>query len=152
MLLRVVTHLQKLKQTQTEVKKYYILPSPNRKSLHTCTCTCSFMCTSINVNHSCIVQFCTNQYFDPSSKRPIEKFLCKRIGNRWPHIFLYMSLKASFIVHVLVDLNEFPPIFQKVQHSHSRHQKTTSNLLRINLKGKLRFNNSWPLGAMHVKM
>ena len=27
---------------------------------------------------------------------------------------------------VLVDLNEFPLIFQKVQHSHSRNQKTTS--------------------------
>ena len=27
---------------------------------------------------------------------------------------------------VLVDLNEFSSIFQKVQHSHSRHQKTTS--------------------------
>ena len=41
---------------------------------------------------------------------------------------------------------------QKVQHSHSRHQKTTSNLLRINLKGRLRFNNySWPpKGAMYM--
>ena len=34
--------------------------------------------------------------------------------------------------------NEFPLIFQKVQHSHFRHQKTTSNLLRINLKGILK--------------
>ena len=41
---------------------------------------------------------------------------------------------------VLVDLNEFPSIFQKVQHSHSRHQKTTSTLLRINLKGKLKLH------------
>ena len=32
---------------------------------------------------------------------------------------------------VLVDLNEFPSIFEKVQHSHARHHKTTSNLLRI---------------------
>ena len=32
---------------------------------------------------------------------------------------------------VLVDLNEFSSIFWKVQHSHSRYQKTTSNLLRI---------------------
>ena len=42
-----------------------------------------------------------------------------------------------------------------MQHSHSRHQKTTSNLLRINLKGKLRFINEWPLEVatmqwMHV--
>ena len=46
-------------------------------------------------------------------------------------------------------LNEFPSIFQKVQHSYSRHQKTTSNLRRVNLKGILKFNEIWPLeGAM----
>ena len=40
-----------------------------------------------------------------------------------------------------------------MQHSHSRHQKTTSNLLRINLKGKLRFSNGWPLeGAMYINL
>ena len=33
-----------------------------------------------------------------------------------------------------------------LQHSlYSRHQKTTSNLLRINLKGILKFNEMWPL-------
>ena len=54
---------------------------------------------------------------------------------------------------VLVDLSEFPSIFQKVQHSHSRHHKTTSNPLRINLKDKLRFNHSWPLGGiMYITM
>ena len=54
---------------------------------------------------------------------------------------------------VLVDLNEFSTILQKVQHSHCRHQKTTSNLLRIHLKGKSRFINSWPLeGAMYVNL
>ena len=64
-------------------------------------------------------------------------------------IFLYMKKQSHSIV--LVDLNEFSPIFQKVQHSHSRHQKTTSNLLEINLKGKLRLNNSWPLeGARSI--
>ena len=31
---------------------------------------------------------------------------------------------------VLVDLTEFSSIFWKVQHFHSRHQKTTSNLLK----------------------
>ena len=45
-----------------------------------------------------------------------------------------------------MDLNEFPSIYQKVL-------QTSSNLLRINLKGKLfkkRFNHSWPLeGAIH---
>ena len=52
---------------------------------------------------------------------------------------------------VLVDLNEFPSFFQKVWHSHSRHQKTTSNLLRINLNDILKFNEIWPLeGAMYV--
>ena len=54
---------------------------------------------------------------------------------------------------VLVDLNEFPSIFQKVKHSHSRHQKITSNLLRINLKGILKFNKIWPLeGAMYIPL
>ena len=54
---------------------------------------------------------------------------------------------------VLVDLTEFPPIFQKVQCFPSRHQKTTSNLFRINVIGKLRFHNSWPLeGAMYITM
>ena len=53
---------------------------------------------------------------------------------------------------VLVDLNEFPPLFQKVQHSNSRHQKTTSNL-RINLKVILKFNEIWPLeGAMDITL
>ena len=52
-----------------------------------------------------------------------------------------------------MDLNEFPSIFQKVQHSHSRQQETTSNLLRIYLNCKLRFNNSWPLeGAMNITL
>ena len=52
---------------------------------------------------------------------------------------------------VLVNLNEFPSIFQTVQHSHSRYQETTSNLPRINLKGKFRFNSSRPLeGAMYI--
>ena len=41
-------------------------------------------------------------------------------------------------------MNEFPLIFQKVQHSHFRHQKGTSSLLRINLKGILKFNEIWP--------
>ena len=39
---------------------------------------------------------------------------------------------------VLVDLNEVPSVFQTVQHSHSRHQKTISNFLRINLIGNLK--------------
>ena len=54
-----------------------------------------------------------------------------------------------------MDLNEFPSIFQKVQHSHSRHQKTTSNLLSINLKCILMFNeiHVWPLeGAMYITL
>ena len=34
-----------------------------------------------------------------------------------------------------------------------RHQKTTSNLLRINLKGILMFNEIWPLaGAMYITL
>ena len=54
---------------------------------------------------------------------------------------------------VLVDLNEFPSIFQKVPHSHSRQQKTTSNLLRINLRGILKFNEIWPQeGALYITL
>ena len=54
---------------------------------------------------------------------------------------------------VLVDLNECPSIFQKVQQSHSRHQKTTSNFLRINLKGILKFNEIWSIeGAMYITL
>ena len=44
-----------------------------------------------------------------------------------------------FLIIALVDLNEFPLIFQKVQHAHFR-KKIPSNFLRINLKGKLMFN------------
>ena len=33
---------------------------------------------------------------------------------------------------VLVDLNEFPSIFQKVQHCHSRHQKQPQTSLKSN--------------------
>ena len=40
-----------------------------------------------------------------------------------------------------------------MQHSHSRHQKTTSNLLRISLKDILKFNEIWPLeGAMYITL
>ena len=63
-------------------------------------------------------------------------------------ILCFQSLKPGI---VLVVVGEFPSIFQKVQHSHSRHQKTTSNLLRINLKGILKFNDIWPPeGAMYI--
>ena len=52
---------------------------------------------------------------------------------------------------VLVDLNDFSSISSKVQHSHSRHYKTTSNLITLNSKDKLKCNNSWPLeGAMYI--
>ena len=43
------------------------------------------------------------------------------------------------------------PVILKVQHSHSRPQKATTDLLIINLKGKLWFNKIWPLeGAMYT--
>ena len=42
---------------------------------------------------------------------------------------------------VLVEFNDFSSIFLKVHHSHSRHQKTTSVLLRIILKGGLKVSN-----------
>ena len=40
-----------------------------------------------------------------------------------------------------------------MKHSHSRHQKTTSNLLRIHVKGKCRFSiGSPPEGAMYINL
>ena len=53
---------------------------------------------------------------------------------------------------VLVDLNEFPWTFQKKNAAFSlQTSENTLNLLRINLKDKLRFNHSWPLeGAMYI--
>ena len=52
----------------------------------------------------------------------------------------------------MVDLNEFSSIFWKVQHSHSR-QQTTSNLLRITLKSRLRINNEQSLeGALYINL
>ena len=56
---------------------------------------------------------------------------------------------------VLVNLKHFfpPSIFWKMQHSHSRYQRTTSNLIRINLKSTLRFSNQWPLeGVMYINL
>ena len=52
----------------------------------------------------------------------------------------------------LNDLNEFSSIFQRLQqYSHSRHQKTTSNILRIHSKAKIWFGNGSPLeGAMYI--
>ena len=52
---------------------------------------------------------------------------------------------------VLVDLNEFSSIFSKVQQPHSKLQKTTSNVLRITLMGRLRVSNEWLLeGALYI--
>ena len=51
----------------------------------------------------------------------------------------------------LMDLNK--SIFWKVQHSHSRHKKRTSNLLRIILKGRLRPSNAWSLeSALYINL
>ena len=79
-----------------------------------------------------------------------------------PLISFQRDLKPEYSI---VDLKEFSSIFKKVQHSHSRHQNfshpshpdacrpvglsvdhnhhknTTSNLLRIHLKGKLMVGN-----------
>ena len=53
-----------------------------------------------------------------------------KLAKRWK--ISSTAFTPKFKAIVLVDLNEFPSIFQKVQHSHSRDQKTTSNLLIIN--------------------
>ena len=54
---------------------------------------------------------------------------------------------------VLVDLNKVSSIIWKVQQSHSRCQKTTSNLLGITLKGRLRVSNEQSSeGAMYINI
>ena len=66
-------------------------------------------------------------------------------GTCMTHIYV----KVMYVV--LVNLNEFSAISWKVQHSHSR--QTTSNLLRIALKGKLRVSKQWsPEGAMYINL
>ena len=53
----------------------------------------------------------------------------------------------------MVDLNEFSSIFWKVQHSHSRHQKITSTLLRITFKDRPRVSNERSLeGALYTNL
>ena len=70
----------------------------------------------------------------------------------FPHP-IHIVVWGNFHSIVLVNSNKFPSVFQKVQHSHSRHQKTTSNLLRINFNGKLRLNKIWPIeGAMYITL
>ena len=47
---------------------------------------------------------------------------------------------------LLVDMNEFPSIFFKVHlSSFSLQTDTTSNFLRITLKGSMRVSNEWSL-------
>ena len=81
-------------------------------------------------------------------------FFCMGPGKEWDLMLKNVcSLQECFLKPysiVLVDLNEFPSIFLKVQHSQSRHQETTSNLLRINLKGILKFNKIWPLEVSYT--
>ena len=65
--------------------------------------------------------------------------------------FSYENVRFAIVHFIVFIFGGFPSIFQKVQHSHSRHQKTTSNLPRINLKGILQFNEIWPQeGAMYI--
>ena len=52
-----------------------------------------------------------------------------------------MKLKAYIGGFEWISIN-----LSKMQHSHSRHQKTTSNFLWISLKGILKFNEISPLG------
>ena len=56
----------------------------------------------------------------------------------------------SIVSIVLVDLNEFSSVILKVHLSHSRHQETTSNLLRIYSKDKLRFSNGYTVRGSFV--
>ena len=72
------------------------------------------------------------------------------------HFPLYLwqciDLCIGCIKAILVDLNEFSSVFKKMQHSHTRHL-TTSNLLRITVKCRLRFSNEWPLeGAVYINL
>ena len=51
------------------------------------------------------------------------------------HVHVFYSHHNKNHSIVLVDFNEFSSVVWKVQHSHSRHQKTTSSLVKITLKG-----------------
>ena len=52
----------------------------------------------------------------------------KKSKQRWGLLHTNYCIKLK---PVLVDVSEFPSVLSKIQHSHSRNQKRTSNLLRI---------------------
>ena len=94
---------------------------------------------------------CLEGFSDKFAAKIISVAILSRSKHKMTGIYLNITTNVYIKAIVLVDLNEFPSIFQKVQHSHSRHLKTTSNLLSINLKGKLRFFKICPLeGAIHL--
>ena len=68
-------------------------------------------------------------------------------------LMLLKATASEWWIYALKARHSIVTIFQALQHSHSRHQKTTPNLFRINWKGKLRFSNPWPLeGAMYITL
>ena len=66
-------------------------------------------------------------------------------------VFTFCRDFSHYMLKAIGIIGWFEWIFIIVQHSHSRHQKTTSSLLTMNLKGILRFSNEWPLdGELYV--
>ena len=84
---------------------------------------------------------------------PCDESLVDIRNNLVLYTWMVFTWEQNLKAFVLVDLNEFSFNLLKVQHSHFRHQKTISNLLRIHLKGKLRFGTGSPLeGAMYKNL
>ena len=106
---------------------------------------------------------CTQIFYSWSRRcwpaRAILKVSCPWIQGSWNQMqkLISSSLINKALIFLkdilLVDLKEFPSVFQKMQHSNARHQKSTSNLLRIKLKGILMLNKIWPQdGAMYITL
>ena len=74
----------------------------------------------------------------------------------WIHNFVLMiDMQANYQSHsiVLVNLYEVWNLLKSAAFSLKTSEKTTSNILRINLKGRLGVSNEWSLeGAMYINL
>ena len=72
------------------------------------------------------------------------------------HKFVLMiDIQANYQSHsiVLVNLNEVWNLLKSAAFSLKTSEKTTSNIVRINLKGRLGVSNEWSLeGAMYINL
>ena len=129
---------------------------------------------AISLNFNCLtflfifVQFC-NFYFCTLGQI---NWICSLMRNvlLYDHLSGWKTIKFPLIRYIILwiflkvlyvkiwDLKKcllsfFAECIKKVQHSHSRHQETTWNLFKINLKGTLRFSDEQPLeGAICMNL